>query len=68
MEVVQIWGNLMVATVCMQWFPPNHFQAAKKDQTLLRLNAEKKAKWRAEVKKGQEAAVVKSQWFGTDLF
>ncbi|XP_041252719.1 protein FAM162B-like [Onychostruthus taczanowskii] len=35
--------------------------AAKKDQTLLRVNAEKKAKWRAEVEKGQEAAVGKSQ-------
>ncbi|NXI20240.1 F162A protein, partial [Irena cyanogastra] len=30
-------------------------EAAKKDQTLLRMNAEKKAKWRAEVEKGQEA-------------
>uniref|UniRef100_A0A8C3N806 Uncharacterized protein n=1 Tax=Geospiza parvula TaxID=87175 RepID=A0A8C3N806_GEOPR len=36
-------------------------EAAKKDQTLLRVNAEKKAKWRAEVEKGQEAAVGKSQ-------
>ncbi|XP_064568893.1 protein FAM162B-like isoform X2 [Zonotrichia leucophrys gambelii] len=36
-------------------------RAAKKDQTLLRVNAEKKAKWRAEVEKGQEAAVGKSQ-------
>ncbi|NXL81372.1 F162B protein, partial [Leptocoma aspasia] len=30
-------------------------EAVKKDQTLLRVNAEKKAKWRAEVEKGQEA-------------
>ncbi|NXE61324.1 F162A protein, partial [Calcarius ornatus] len=30
-------------------------EAAKKDQTLLRINAEKKAKWRAEVEEGQEA-------------
>ncbi|NXG01856.1 F162B protein, partial [Sakesphorus luctuosus] len=30
-------------------------EAAKKDQTLLRVNAEKKAKWRAEVEKDQEA-------------
>ncbi|KAM7008595.1 protein FAM162A-like [Passerculus sandwichensis] len=36
-------------------------EAAKKDQTLLRVNAEKKAKWRAEVEKSQEAAVGKSQ-------
>ncbi|KAF2975845.1 hypothetical protein EK904_008902 [Melospiza melodia maxima] len=36
-------------------------EAAKKNQTLLRVNAEKKAKWRAEVEKGQEAAVGKSQ-------
>ncbi|XP_062359163.1 protein FAM162A-like [Cinclus cinclus] len=32
-------------------------EAAKKDLVLLRVNTEKKAKWRAEVKKGQEAAV-----------
>ncbi|XP_071425727.1 protein FAM162B-like [Pithys albifrons albifrons] len=31
-------------------------EAAKKDQTLLRANTEKKAKWRAEVEKDQEAA------------
>lgn len=36
-------------------------EAVKKDQTLLRVNAEKKAKWRAEVKKSQETAVGKSQ-------
>ncbi|NXM69400.1 F162B protein, partial [Serilophus lunatus] len=30
-------------------------EASKKDQTLLRLNTEKKAKWRAEVEKDQEA-------------
>ncbi|NWW26039.1 F162B protein, partial [Falcunculus frontatus] len=30
-------------------------EAAKKDQTLLRVNTEKKAKWRAEVEKDQEA-------------
>ncbi|NXT12765.1 F162B protein, partial [Prunella fulvescens] len=30
-------------------------EAVKKDQTLLRVNAEKKAKWRAAVEKGQEA-------------
>ncbi|NWU76078.1 F162A protein, partial [Onychorhynchus coronatus] len=30
-------------------------EAAKKDQTLLRMNIEKKAKWRAEVEKNQEA-------------
>uniref|UniRef100_A0A674GR60 Family with sequence similarity 162 member A n=1 Tax=Taeniopygia guttata TaxID=59729 RepID=A0A674GR60_TAEGU len=36
-------------------------EAAKKHQTLLRVNAEKKAKWRAAVEKGQEAAAGKSQ-------
>ncbi|KAJ7397431.1 protein FAM162B-like [Pitangus sulphuratus] len=36
-------------------------EAAKKDQTLLRVNMEKKAKWRAEVEKDQEAAVGKPQ-------
>uniref|UniRef100_A0A8C3EVF9 Uncharacterized protein n=2 Tax=Corvus TaxID=30420 RepID=A0A8C3EVF9_CORMO len=36
-------------------------EAVKKDQTLLRVNTEKKAKWRAEVEKDQEAAVRKSQ-------
>ncbi|NWI80489.1 F162B protein, partial [Dryoscopus gambensis] len=30
-------------------------KAVKKDQTLLRVNTEKKAKWRAEVEKDQEA-------------
>ncbi|NXF01427.1 F162B protein, partial [Smithornis capensis] len=30
-------------------------KASKKDQTLLRVNTEKKAKWRAEVEKDQEA-------------
>uniref|UniRef100_A0A8C3NU81 F162B protein n=1 Tax=Cyanoderma ruficeps TaxID=181631 RepID=A0A8C3NU81_9PASS len=35
--------------------------AVKKDQRLLRVNTEKKAKWRAEVEKGQEAAVGKPQ-------
>ncbi|NWU20009.1 F162B protein, partial [Dyaphorophyia castanea] len=30
-------------------------EAVKKDQTLLRVNTEKKAKWRAEVEKDQEA-------------
>ncbi|KAL9836844.1 LOW QUALITY PROTEIN: protein FAM162A-like [Geothlypis trichas] len=35
-------------------------EAAMKDQMLLS-DAEKKAKWRAEVEKGQEAAVRKSQ-------
>ncbi|NXA86110.1 F162A protein, partial [Melanocharis versteri] len=30
-------------------------EAAKKHQTLLRVNSEKKAKWRAEVKRDQEA-------------
>ncbi|NXS10292.1 F162A protein, partial [Neodrepanis coruscans] len=30
-------------------------EASKKDQTLLRVNAEKKAKWRAEVEKNQKA-------------
>ncbi|NXD66254.1 F162B protein, partial [Eolophus roseicapillus] len=30
-------------------------EAAKKDQTLVRVNIEKKAKWRAEVEKEQEA-------------
>lgn len=33
----------------------------KKDQTLVRVNTEKKAKWRAEVEKDQEAAVGKTQ-------
>uniref|UniRef100_A0A8C3R7B8 F162B protein n=1 Tax=Cyanoderma ruficeps TaxID=181631 RepID=A0A8C3R7B8_9PASS len=36
-------------------------KAVKKDQRLLRVNTEKKAKWRAELEKGQEAAVRKSQ-------
>ncbi|XP_017926104.1 protein FAM162B, partial [Manacus vitellinus] len=36
-------------------------EAAKKDQTLLRVNIEKKAKWRAEAEKDQEAAVGKPQ-------
>ncbi|XP_041572084.2 protein FAM162A [Taeniopygia guttata] len=36
-------------------------EAAKKHQTLLRVNAEKNAKWRAAVEKGQEAAAGKSQ-------
>lgn len=36
-------------------------EAAKKDQTLLRMNIEKKAKWRAEAEKEQEAAVGKPQ-------
>lgn len=36
-------------------------EAAKKDQTLVRLNTEKKAKWRAEVEKDQQAADGKSQ-------
>ncbi|NWW82689.1 F162A protein, partial [Climacteris rufus] len=30
-------------------------EAAKKDQTLLRVNTEKKAKWRAEAEKDQQA-------------
>lgn len=59
-ETVQMWGDLVVATVHVQLFTPNYFQTVKKDQRLLRKNAEKKAKWRAEVKKGQEAAVGKS--------
>uniref|UniRef100_A0A8V5H952 Uncharacterized protein n=1 Tax=Melopsittacus undulatus TaxID=13146 RepID=A0A8V5H952_MELUD len=36
-------------------------EAAKKDQTLVRMNIEKKARWRAEVEKEQEAAVGKAQ-------
>ncbi|XP_053931417.1 protein FAM162B [Cuculus canorus] len=36
-------------------------EAAKRDHTLLMKNVEKKAKWRAEVEKDQEAAVVKPQ-------
>lgn len=41
----------------------HHFlpKAAKKDQTLLRVNEEKKAKWRAKAEKDQEAAAVKAQ-------
>jgi len=41
----------------------HHFfpKAAKKDHTLLRVNEEKKAKWRAEAEKDQEAAAVKAQ-------
>ncbi|XP_032300413.1 protein FAM162B-like isoform X1 [Coturnix japonica] len=35
-------------------------EAAKNDYTLLRMNEEKKAKWRAEAKKDQEAAAVKA--------
>ncbi|KAM6124901.1 protein FAM162B-like [Phoenicopterus ruber ruber] len=36
-------------------------EAAKRDHTLLKMNIEKKAKWRAEVEKDQEAAVGKPQ-------
>ncbi|XP_009510808.2 protein FAM162B [Phalacrocorax carbo] len=36
-------------------------EAAKKDHTLLRMNIEKKAKWRAEVEKDEEAAIEKPQ-------
>ncbi|XP_009477740.2 protein FAM162B isoform X2 [Pelecanus crispus] len=36
-------------------------EAAKRDHTLLRMNIEKKAKWRAEVEKDEEAAVGKTQ-------
>ncbi|XP_027636036.1 protein FAM162B-like [Falco biarmicus] len=36
-------------------------EAAKRDHTLLRMNIEKKAKWKAEVEKDQEAALGKSQ-------
>uniref|UniRef100_U3ISG8 Family with sequence similarity 162 member B n=1 Tax=Anas platyrhynchos platyrhynchos TaxID=8840 RepID=U3ISG8_ANAPP len=36
-------------------------EAAKRDHTLLRMNEQKKAKWRAEVEKDQEAAAVKPQ-------
>ncbi|XP_010294247.1 PREDICTED: protein FAM162B-like, partial [Phaethon lepturus] len=36
-------------------------EAAKRDHTLLRMNVEKKSKWRAEVEKDQEAAVGKPQ-------
>ncbi|XP_009927184.2 protein FAM162B [Haliaeetus albicilla] len=36
-------------------------EAAKRDHTLLRMNMEKKAKWRAEVEKDQEAVVGKPQ-------
>ncbi|XP_050758047.1 protein FAM162B-like [Gymnogyps californianus] len=36
-------------------------EAAKRDHTLLRMNIEKKAKWRAEVAEDQEAAVGKPQ-------
>ncbi|XP_069723559.1 protein FAM162B-like isoform X2 [Phaenicophaeus curvirostris] len=36
-------------------------EAAKRDHTLLKMNVEKKAKWRAEVEKDQEAAVEKPQ-------
>ncbi|XP_052529201.1 protein FAM162B-like [Tympanuchus pallidicinctus] len=36
-------------------------EAAKKDHTLLRVNEEKKAKWRAEAEKDHEAAAVKAQ-------
>ncbi|XP_072190820.1 protein FAM162B-like isoform X3 [Excalfactoria chinensis] len=35
-------------------------EAAKNDYTLLRVNEEKKAKWRAEAKKDQETAAVKA--------
>ncbi|XP_074863939.1 protein FAM162B-like [Carettochelys insculpta] len=36
-------------------------QAARRDDTLLRLNMEKKAKWRAEAETEQEAVAVKAQ-------
>ncbi|XP_065499659.1 protein FAM162B-like [Caloenas nicobarica] len=36
-------------------------EAAKRDHTLLRMNIEKKAKWKAEVEKDEEAAVGKLQ-------
>ncbi|XP_068813292.1 protein FAM162B [Struthio camelus] len=36
-------------------------EAAKRDHTLLRMNIEKKAKWRAEAEKDQEAAVETPQ-------
>ncbi|XP_009989246.1 PREDICTED: protein FAM162B-like [Tauraco erythrolophus] len=36
-------------------------EAAKRDHTLLRINTEKKAKWRAGVEKDQEAAIGKPQ-------
>ncbi|KAM6323139.1 protein FAM162B-like [Podargus strigoides] len=36
-------------------------EAAKRDHTLLRMNTEKKAKWRAEAEKDEEAAVRKPQ-------
>ncbi|XP_021262064.1 protein FAM162B-like isoform X2 [Numida meleagris] len=36
-------------------------EAAKKDHTLLRVNEEKKAKWRAEAEKDEEAAAVRAQ-------
>ncbi|XP_075291333.1 protein FAM162B isoform X2 [Opisthocomus hoazin] len=36
-------------------------EAAKKDHTLLRMNIEKKAKWRAEEEKDEEAAIAKPQ-------
>ncbi|XP_025921993.1 protein FAM162B-like [Apteryx rowi] len=36
-------------------------EAAKKDHTLLRMNIEKKAKWRAEAEKDREAAVETPQ-------
>ncbi|KAI6078215.1 Protein FAM162B [Aix galericulata] len=36
-------------------------EAAKRDHTLLRMNEQKKAKWRAEVEKDREAAAVKPQ-------
>ncbi|KAM7094664.1 protein FAM162B-like [Ciconia maguari] len=36
-------------------------EAAKRDHTLLRMNMEKKAQWRAEVEKDKEAAVGKTQ-------
>ncbi|XP_068060848.1 protein FAM162B-like [Anomalospiza imberbis] len=54
---------IMIAMTVLGWVTMiiTGKEAVKKDQTLLRVNAEKNAKWRAEVKKGQKAAVGKSQ-------
>ncbi|NXB59740.1 F162B protein, partial [Struthidea cinerea] len=64
-EVVDTARNIVRMKVCYIMIAPTVLgcvtmiitgeEAAKKDQTLLRVNTAKKAKWRAEVEKDQEA-------------
>lgn len=46
---------------CANDFHHLYSKAAKRDDTLLRKNMEKKAKWRAEVETDLEAAAAKAQ-------